>query len=136
MAAHQQRTASTSRRPVFRRYALLESVEKTLYDLDSNYEDMLGLDNLDSDEEETESNQNHPLLSDLLHDASDRDLEPRTGSLRNTDGALAETAPSAAVPCTGRQPAQVIRGRGGGGRGVTRANTRRRGRGPGSLFLR
>ena len=92
---------------------------------------MLCLDNSDSDEEETESNQNHPLLSELLHDASDRDFEPCTGSSRNMDSAVAETAPSAAVPCTGRRPAQVIRGRGGGGRVVTRANTRRRGRGPG-----
>ena len=111
---------------------LLESVEKVLNDRDSDDEDTLGLDDSDSDEEETESNQNHPMLSDLLHDARDRDFEPHTGSLRNTDDAVAETAPSAAVPCTGRQPAQVIRGRGGRGRGVTRANTRRRGRGPGS----
>ena len=114
---------------------LLESVEKVLNDRDSDDEDTLGLDDSDSDEEETESNQNHPLLSDLLHDARDRNLEPHTGSLHNTDDAAAETAPGAAVPCTGRQPAQVIRGRGGRGRGVTRANTRRRGRGPGSLFL-
>ena len=124
-----------SRRPIFRRYALLELVEKALNDHDSNDEDMLGLDDSDSDEEETELNQNHPLLSDLLHDARDRDFKPHTGSLRNTDGAVVKTAPSAAVPCTGRQPAQVIRGRGGRGIGVTRANTRRRGRGLGSLFL-
>ena len=97
-----------SRRPVFRRYALLELVEKALNDRDSDDEDTLGLDDSDSDKEETESNQNHPLLSDLLHDARDRDFEPRTGSLRNTDSAVAETAPSAAVPCTGQQPAQVI----------------------------
>ena len=135
MAAHQQWTASTSRRPNFRRYVLLESVEKVLNDRDSDDEGTLGLDDSDSDKEETESNQNHPLLSDLLHDARDRDFEPHTGSLRNTDDAVAETAPSTAVPCTGRQPAQVIRGRGGRGRGVTRANIRRRGRGPGSLFL-
>ena len=120
MAAHQQWTASTSRTPVFKRYALLESVKKALNDRDSDDEDTLGLDDSDSDEEETESNQHHPLLSDLLHDASDREFEPRTGSLRNTDGAVAETAPSAAVPCAGRQPAQVILGRGGGGsRGQT-----------------
>ena len=106
-----------------------------LNDRNSDDEDTLGLDDSDSDEEETESNQNHPLLSDLLHDARDRDFKPRTGSLRNTDGAVVETASSAAVPCTGRQPAQVIRGRGGRGRGVTRANTRREERGPGSLFL-
>ena len=66
-----------------------------LNDRDSNDEDTLGLDDSDSDEEETESNQNHPLLSDLLHDASDRYFEPRTGSLRNTDSAVAETTPSA-----------------------------------------
>ena len=99
-------------------------------DHDSNDEDTLGLDDSDSDEE-TESNQNHPLLSDLLHDASDHDFEQRTGSLRNTDDAVAEMAPSAAEPFTGRQPGQVIRGHGGGGRGVTRANTRRKGCGPG-----
>ena len=62
MAAHQQWTASTSRRPVFRWYVLLESVEKALNDRDSDDEDTLGLDDADSHEEETESNQNQPLL--------------------------------------------------------------------------
>ena len=47
---------------------------------DSDGEDTLGLDDSDSDGEETESNQNHPLLSDLLHDARDGNFEPRTGS--------------------------------------------------------
>ena len=56
--------------------------------------------------------------------------------------AVAKTATSAAVPYTGRQPAQVIRdrvwanrGRGPGRGQVTRANTIRRGLGLGSLFL-
>ena len=106
MTTHQQWTASTSHRPVFGRYALLESVEKALNDCDSDDEGMLGLDDSDSDEEETESNQNHPLLSELLHDAG----EPRTGSLRNMDDAVAETAPLAAMPCTGRQAAEVVWG--------------------------
>ena len=116
----------------------MRSVEEVLNDRDSNNENMLGLDDSDSDEDETESNQNHPLLSELLHNASDRDLEPRTGSLRNTDDVVAEAAPRAAMPCTGRQAAQVIRGRVGarsGERGVKRASTRRKGCGPGSLFL-
>ena len=72
---------------------------------------MLGLDASDSDEEGTESNQHHPLLPDLLHDDSDYDSEPCTGSSRDTDGVVTETATSASVPCSGRQPAQVIRGR-------------------------
>ena len=90
--------------PGFRQYALLESVEEGPNDRDSDNEDTLGLGDLDSDEEETESNQKNPLLSDLLHNASDRDFEPH-GSLRNMDVAAAETAPSAAVPYTGKQPA-------------------------------
>ena len=85
-----------------------------LNDRDSDDKDMLDLDDSDSDEEATESNQHHPLLSELLHDDSDRDLEPRTGTSHDTDDAVAETATSAAVPSTGRQPTQVIRGRVGG----------------------
>ena len=110
------------------RYAFLESVEKALNDRDID-EDTLGL-------EETESNQNHPLLSDLLHDARDRDFEPHTGSLRTTDGAVAETAPSAAVPCTGRQPAQVIRGRGGRGKGGHEGKHQKKGAWPGFIVFR
>ena len=108
MAAHQQSTASTLHRRVFRRYTLLELVEEAVIDCDCDNEDMLGLDDSYSDEEETELNQHHPMLSELLHDDSNRDFEPRTGSSRDTDDAVAETTASAAMPCTGRQPAYVI----------------------------
>ena len=56
MVAHQQSVESMSCRPVLRWYTLLELVEEVLNDRDSDDEDMLGLDQSDSDEGETELN--------------------------------------------------------------------------------
>ena len=79
---------------------LLESVEEVLNNRNSDDQNMLGLDDSDSDEE-TESNQHHPLLSELLHSDSNCDFEPRTGSSHDMDDAVAQTTTSAAIPCTG-----------------------------------
>ena len=98
-------------RPDFRRYTLQEVFEEVLNDHDNNDKCMLGGDDSDSDEEETEFNQHHPLLSELLHDDGDRDFKPHTGSSSNPDKAVAEIAASAAVPSTGILSPPVIRGR-------------------------
>ena len=39
-------------------------------------EDFLARDESDSEEEETEENQHHPILSGLLQEASDEDFDP------------------------------------------------------------
>ena len=59
MAEHSR---TSTHRPVFKHYTLLEAVEEILNDQDSGDEDLGGEDESDSGDEETDNNQHHPLL--------------------------------------------------------------------------
>ncbi|KAK7110188.1 hypothetical protein V1264_014106 [Littorina saxatilis] len=123
-------------RSVFKRYSALEVLQECLNDQDSDDEDLRDGSDSESDEEETDFNQHHPLLSEVgIDDDNDISYEPSVSATDSdqseTDGsdAEAEPMPGPSTSCP------VVRGRGRGrgssvGRGQRgRGNARGRGRG-------
>ena len=83
--------------PVFRRYSAQEVLEEGWNDEDSEEEDFHKDNGSDSDEEETDANQHHPLLSahmDQREDSADSDFDPEAaGTARESDVDMEPVAP-------------------------------------------